>query len=145
MEFDSISPAISGVVGGMLATSLVARWSRNLPGGYRGKSRQRLAREHRASIWTANALFFVGLFSGVALYPLGGFANTDWRPLLWGFGLASVLPLLAIAVVSLLSGRRLKEAFVAFALGQGSPVWVTYLPLGAGVVAFGFAVADLAS
>ncbi|HCR33966.1 MAG TPA: hypothetical protein DIV57_11390, partial [Stenotrophomonas sp.] len=67
MEFDSISPAISGVMGGMLATSLVARWSRNLPGGYRGKSRQRLAREHRASIWTANALFFVGLFSGVAL------------------------------------------------------------------------------
>lgn len=69
----------------------------------------------------SNVLFFIGLCSGIALYPMGGFENTDWRPLLLGFGLASVLPLLALAVVSLLSGRNVKEAYVAFALGQGSP------------------------
>lgn len=88
-------------------------------------------------------MFFVGLCFGVALYRIGGFGNTDWRPLLWGFGLASVLPLLALALVSLASGRSIKEAYVAFALGQGSPLWATYGILSAGVVAFAFAVASL--
>lgn len=143
MEFDSIRPVISGVLGGIIATWLTSRWARNLPTSYNGRSRAALLRQHRPAIWTANVLFFVGLCFGVALYRIGSFANTDWRPLLWGFGLASVLPLLAIAFVSFVSGRRTKEAYVAFALGQGSPLWATYGILGAGVVAFGFAVASL--
>jgi hypothetical protein len=40
-------------------------------------------------------------------------------------------------------GRSVKEAYVAFAWGQGSPIWATYGILGAGVVAFVFAVAAL--
>ncbi len=143
MEFDSIRPAISGVIGGIIATWLTSRWARNLPSHYQGWSRAYLLRRHRPAIWTANALFFIGLCCGIALYPMGGFANTDWRPLLLGFGLASVLPLLALAVVSLLSGRNVKEAYVAFALGQGSPLWVTYGILGAGAVSFFFALASL--
>lgn len=144
MDIESISPVVGGVVGGILATWLTSRWSRNLPTGYRGSSRARLRTQHRLAIWTANVMLFVGLFSGLALYPLYGLAQTDWRPVLWMFGLASVLPLLAIAVVSFYSGRRLKEAYVAYALGQGAPLWVTYVPLGAGLVAFGFALATLA-
>ena len=143
MEIDSISPVISGVIGGMIATWLTSRWARNLPTSYNRKSRNTLLKQHRPAIWSANVLFFVGLCFGVALYRVGGFANTDWRPLLWGFGLASVLPLLALAVVSLISGRSAKEAYVAFAWGQGSPIWATYGLLGAGVVAFAFAVAGL--
>lgn len=144
MDIDSIIPTLCGTIGGMIATWLVARWSRNVPAGYGGTSRQRLGRKHRPAIWTASVMLFIGLFAGVALYPLGGFASTDARPLLWAFGLASVLPLFTIALVSLLSGHRLKEAYVAYALGQGSPLWVMYVPLGAGLVAFGFAVAGLA-
>ncbi len=98
MEFDSIHPVISGIVGGMIATWLTARWARNLPASYNRKSRDVLLRQHRPAIWTANVSFFAGLCFGIALYRIGGFVNTDWRPLLWGFGLASVLPLLAIAV-----------------------------------------------
>lgn len=143
MEFDSIRPAVSGVIGGIIATWLTSRWARNLPSYYQGWSRACLLRRHRPAIWTANALFFIGLCFGIALYPLGGFENTDWRPLLLGFGLASVLPLLALAIVSLLSGRNVKEAYVAFALGQGSPLWATYGMLGAGAVAFFFALASL--
>lgn len=143
MEFDSIRPAISGVIGGIIASWLTSRWARNLPSHYKGWSRNYLLRRHRPAIWTANALFFIGLCSGIALYPMGGFANTDWRPLLLGFGLASVLPLLALAFVSLLSGRNLNEAYVAFALGHGSPLWATYGILGAGTVAFFFALASL--
>ena len=142
MGFDAISPAVSGVIGGIIATWLTSRWSRNLPSHFNFKSRDALARQHRPAIWVANAMFFVGLFSGIGLYQWGGFAETDWRPLLLGFGLASVLPLLSVAAVSVLSGRSIKEAYVAFAWGQGSPLWATYGILGAGVVAFVFAVAS---
>ena len=143
MEFESIRPIVSGVIGGAIATWLTARWARNLPSHYGRKSRELLAKQHRPAIWIANTLFFVGLFVGIGLYKWGGFENTDWRPLLIGFGLASVLPLAAIALLSLFGGRNVKEAYVAFALGQGSPLWATYGILGAGVVAFVFGVASL--
>ena len=67
------------------------------------------------------------------------------RPYLrWlGFGLASVLPLLAIFIVSILSGRDPREGYVAFSFGQGMPLWATYGLLGAGSVAFVFALASL--
>ena len=143
MEFDAIRPVISGVIGGIIATWLTSRWARTLPTSYNSKSRKTLAKQHRPAIWVANILFFAGLCFGVALYRIGGFADTDYRPMLWGFGLASVLPLLALAAVSLVCGRSTKEAYIAFALGQGSPLWATYGILGAGVVAFAFAVASL--
>lgn len=105
MEFESIRPVLSGVAGGIIATWLTSRWSRRLPSRHNGKSRDSLLRQHRPAIWTANTLFFLGLIFGVALYRIGGFDNTDWRPLGLGFGLASVLPLLAIFIVSILSGE----------------------------------------
>lgn len=145
MDFESIRPALSGIIGGMVATWLVSYWSRRLPASYKSKSRQTILRQHRTAIWAANSLFFVGLFSGIALYWIGDFADTDHRPMLWAFGLASVLPLVAIGLVSLLSGRRATEAYVAFSWGQGSPIWATYGLLGAGVIAFGFAVASLST
>jgi hypothetical protein len=143
MDFDAIRPVLSGVVGGAIATWLTARLARNLPSHYGSKPRELLAKRHRPAIWVANALFFVGLLSALALYKWGGFADTDWRPLLLGSGLASVLPLAALPLVSVVCGRSVKEAFVAFAWGQGSPIWATYGILGAGVVAFVFAVAAL--
>ena len=141
MEFDSIRPVISGVIGGMIAAWLTSRWAYGLPTQYGKKSRETLCQQHRLAIRVANVLFFVGLCIGIALFPLGRFADADWRPFLLGFGLASVLPLAAIGVISLLSGRDIKEAYVAFAWGQGTPLWTTYGILGAGVVAFVFAVA----
>lgn len=118
MDFESIRPALSGIIGGMVATWLVSYWSRRLPASYKSKSRQTILRQHRTAIWAANSLFFVGLFSGIALYWIGDFADTDHRPMLWAFGLASVLPLVAIGLVSLLSGRRATEAYVAFSWGK---------------------------
>ena len=143
MEFDSIRPIISGILGGIIATWLTSRWARRLPASYNQKSRDVLLKQNRAAVWTANGLFLAGLCFGIALYRIGGYANTDWRPLLWGFGLASVLPLLALALVSVACGRNPREAYVAFAWGQDTPIWVTYGILGAGVVAFVFAVASL--
>ena len=143
MDLASIRPVLSGAAGGAIATLLVSYWSRRLPTSYGSKPRAILLHQHRAAVWAANTLFLTGVCIGVALYPIGGFADTDVRPMLWGFGLASVLPLLSIYLVSAFSRRNIKEAFVAFSWGQGSPIWATYGVLGAGVVAFAFAVASL--
>lgn len=143
MEFESIRPVLSGVAGGIIATWLTSRWSRRLTSRHNGKSRDALLRQHRPAIWTANTLFFLGLIFGVALYRIGGFDNSDWRPLGLGFGLASVLPLLAIFIVSILSGRDPRAGYVAFSFGQGMSLWATYGLLGAGSVAFVFALASL--
>lgn len=133
MEIPPWGPAVSGVVGGIIATGLVAYWARGLQTHYRGWSRAALRRRHRTTIRVANTLFFAGLLGGVALYPLGGFASNDHRPAFLGFGFASLLPLLALIVIPLLTGRNIREAFVAFAVGQGAPVWATYLPLAGGL------------
>lgn len=143
MDFDVIRPVISGLVGAIITSWLVSRWSRTLPRSYRGQTRRELARQHRAAVRAANGLFMAGLLIGVGLYWYPGFASTDWRPACLGFGLASVLPLVAIAVISRARNKGLKEAYVAFALGQDTPIWVTYGILGAGVVAFCFAVSAL--
>lgn len=143
MDFDAIRPVISGLIGAIITSWLVSRWARTLPQSYRGKTRTGLARQHRAAIRAANGLFLAGLFIGVGLYSYPGFASTDWRPACLGFGLASVMPLFAIAVISRARNKSLKEAYVAFALGQDTPIWATYGILGAGVVAFCFAVPAL--
>ena len=143
MDFETIRPAISGVVGGTIASWLVAWWARRLPDRYRGWTREQLLARNRSAVWTANALFFLGLCSGVGLYAWGDYPNSDWRPCALGFGLASVLPLLALLLFPLLRGRSVSESFVAFALGQGTPMWATYGILGPGVVAFVVAVVAL--
>ncbi len=140
MEIPPWGPAVSGVVGGIIATGLVAYWARRLQTHYRGWSRAALRRRHRTTIRVANTLFFAGLLGGVALYPLGGFASNDHRPAFLGFGFASLLPLLALIVIPLLTGRNIREAFVAFAVGQGAPVWATYLPLAGGLVCLAVAL-----
>lgn len=134
MDIPAWGPTVGGVTGGVIATWLVVYWARGLQTHYRGWSRAALRRRHRTTIWTANILLFVGLLAGVALYPLGGFASNDHRPALIGFGLASLLPLLALVIIPFLTGRSVRESFVAFALGQGAPVWATYLPFAGGLV-----------
>jgi hypothetical protein len=143
MEFDSIRPVISGVAGGAIASWLVARWARTLPTHYGSKPRELLLQQHRAAVYTANVLFMAGLVFAIWLYTTGRFADTDPRPMAIGYGLASVGPLLSLAVVSLLTGRSVREAYVAFALGQGSPIWATYGILAPGVVALVWGLAKL--
>lgn len=143
MEFDAIRPILSGVIGGAIATWLAGRWAKRLPSHLGSKSREQLLHQHRTAVFVANALFFLGLCIGIALYPLGGFASTDWRPFGLGVGIASLSPLLALPLVSVLKGQSPRGAYVAFAWGQGSPLSVTYGLLGAGSVTFFWAAARL--
>lgn len=142
MDFGSIQPVLSGIVGATIATLIGSYLSRRFPQSYDSKSRESLLKEHRLAIRIANASFFVALCFGIALYPLGGYARNDWRPLLLGIGLGSVLSLLLLPLVSLLGGRSAREAYVAYGCSEGFPLWVTYGLLGAGVVAFVFALVN---
>ena len=143
MEFDSIRPILSGLAGAAIAGWLATRWARTLPQGYRSKTREQLLRDHKVAVYTANALFLAGLFFGIALYKLGGYASSDPWPMAIGFGVASAAPLLALIVISALSGRSVKEAYVAFAWGQGTPIWATYGVLGLGLLALIWGLAKL--
>ncbi|TCZ80379.1 hypothetical protein [Lysobacter sp. N42] len=143
MEFDSIRPVISGLLGGTIASWLVARWARTLPSHYGAVPRESLLRRHRVAVYTSNGLFLGGLGFALWLYTAGGFAETDPRPMAIGYGIASTGPLLALTLISLVTGRSIREAYVAFAWGQGSPIWATHGILVPGVVALIWGLAKL--
>lgn len=143
MDLQMWGPVESGLIGAAVATVLTGWWSRRVPSHYQGWSRAALYRRHRTEVRIANGLFIAGLLLGVALYPLGEYARTDPRPLLLGFGLASLMPLMALVVVPWLSARSIRAAFVAFSHGQGAPLWVAFPPLAAGLVALCFGIVGL--
>jgi len=143
MEFDSVRPILSGLAGAAIAGWLATRWARTLPHGYRSKSREQLLKDHRVAVYTANTLFLAGLFLGIGLYKLGGYESTDPWPMAIGFGVASAAPLLALVAIPSLSGKSVKEAYVAFAWGQGTPIWATYGVLGLGLLALMWGLAKL--
>ena len=139
MEFDSYRPIITGLVGGLIATWLTARWAKTLPREFSGKSNERLSRDHRLAVWLANALFLAGLGIGLAMYKIGGYPGTDLTPLFLGFGFSGSMPLAALLIVPRIRGQRPAEAFYAFSVGQQSPMAVTYgiLAMGAVMLPFG--------
>jgi hypothetical protein len=126
MELDSYRPIITGLIGGVIATWLMARWAKNLPQTFSGKSNGQLLHEHRWAVWLANALFLAGIGIALVMYKIGGYPGTDLTPILLGFGLAGVMPVLALLAVPLARGQRPAEALYAFSVGQHSPMGVTY-------------------
>lgn len=126
MDFESIRPVFSGVVGGALAIVFCHVLSRWVPQVCNGKSAATLIREYRVAIWLANALFFGGILAGIAIYQLGFLENSDWRGLALGAGGGSVAALLALPLLALAAGHSPKEAYVAFAVSQRAPMVLVY-------------------
>jgi hypothetical protein len=126
MDVSTFRPVVSGLIGAAVSIWLTRRWAKTLPTTFASKSIAKIVEENRTAVRVANAMFFVGLFTGVALYQFAGYSNRDWRPLAIGFGVACTMPQIALATIAWLSGRQAKEAFVAFSIGQGTPMWATY-------------------
>src|SRR5690606_7063833 len=101
MDFDSIRPVISGLIGASVAVWLTSRWQKSLPKHLAGKSNEDLARRHKLAVLVANALFFIGLGIGLAMYKLGGYPGTDMTPLFVGFGFSGFMPIAALAAIPL--------------------------------------------
>jgi hypothetical protein len=123
-------PVVSGLSGSVITVLLMRRWAKTLPTTYASKPIQQISQEHRLSVTLGKALFLAGLCIGVAMYQFGGYGNHDMTPLAAGLGFACAAPIAAIWIISKLQGRDPREAFVAFSIGQGVPMWATYGSLG---------------
>lgn len=143
MDFESIRPILSGLLGGILAILFCNALSRWVPQICNGKSAETLIRENRVAIWLANALLFAGLLASIAIYQVGFLLNDDWRGGGLGAGGGCIVALAMLPVVALVTGHSPKEAYVAYAISQRTPITLLYGILVLGVVLFATAVASL--
>lgn len=117
---------ISGIVGGMLGIifcALLARW---IPLVFNGKTRSQLLDENRLSIVLANISFLSGILGGIALYFYKIFQNNDWRGIFIGSGSGVLAAIFFILTITLIRNGNVKEAYVAYAVSQGAPLFVIY-------------------
>lgn len=142
MDFDSVRPILSGIVGGGIALWLAARWQRRQSSAER-RSSEALGRTHRLASIIASVLFFSGLIFAIALYKIGGFKSTDWAPLGLGVGGGCFAALIALGLVPLIRRQSIKDSFLAFAASEQASPLAIYVILASGSVGFFFAAAKL--
>jgi membrane-associated HD superfamily phosphohydrolase len=136
MEIESIRPILSGLLGGLLAIFFCNALSRWIPQICNGKSAEILIRENRVAIWLANALLFGGLIASIAIIQTGLLLNDDWRSAGLGAGGGCIAALAVLAAMALVTGHSPKEAYVAYAISQRTPMALLYGILVVGVVSF---------
>lgn len=143
MNFESIRPLLSGLAGGKIAIFVcraIARW---VPEVCNGKGADALIQENRVGIWFANTFFFVGILVAIAIYQMGFLANDDWRGGALGVGAGSLIALILLPLPTLWRGNSPKEAYVAYAISQKTPIVLLYGIFVMCVFFFTVAVADL--
>nr|WP_315495289.1 hypothetical protein [uncultured Rhodoferax sp.] len=126
MEIELIRPAISGLAGGLIAIIFCRALAEWVPEVCNGKSAQTLIRQNRPGIWLANIFFLGGILAGIAIYQLGFLPNSDWRGFALGIGGGSICALLALLLMALATRHSPKEAYVAFAVSQQTPIAILY-------------------
>jgi len=126
MDIESVRPVISGLIGGAIAIAFCRTISRWTPREYAGKRAESLVRQHRPAIWLANACLFSGLLAGIAIYQGGLLADDDWRGIAIGAGGGCCTALLVLPAIALLRGRRVRDAYVAYAMAQRTPAPLLY-------------------
>lgn len=140
MNFDTLRPILSGLIGATVAAWLVTKWARWVPQKVGQKGREQLLNEHKTAIRLANVLGFSGMLLGLGCYLSGWLPDNDWRGAGLGVGLWSVLSVGSLAATSVARGSEaVKESLVAYAISQQTPAWVLFGLLGlffiAGVMA----------
>jgi hypothetical protein len=144
MEIESIRPILSGTLGGLLAIYFCNALSRWVPKVCNGKSADTLTGENRVAIWIANSFFFLGILGGIAIYSLGYLPNDDWRGLAVGTGGGSIAALAVFPAFAIGQRRSVKEAYVAYAISQQTPLMLVFGILMTCIALFAAAVGSLA-
>jgi hypothetical protein len=124
-------PVVSGFAGSVISLLLMRRWAKTLPTTYASKPIEQISQENRFTVTLANSVFIAGLGVGFAMYQFRGYDSHDFTPIAVGFGIACAAPIAIIWAISKRQGRSCREAFVAFSIGQGVPMWATYGSLAA--------------
>lgn len=122
MDFDTIRPIISGLLGATVAAWLSVKWAKRLPHANDRGKQTKLARDQKVVICCANIGAGLGLATGLILY-FGGFLDShDWRGLGVTAGLTALLPLLVIVIGNLRGGvRQVGAGLSAYSLAQKTP------------------------
>lgn len=142
---ESWGPALSGVIGGVLATWLCAAWAKWVPSVCNRNDANTLLRQNRIGIVLANLVCFAGLCLAIAVYALDYFPNNDWRGFALGAGFAFSSPVLVLPLCASIAGRAPREALVAFAISQKTPMAVLHFIFVLGTVMLVAAVTSLLS
>lgn len=131
MDFDTIRPFVSGLIGATIAGWLAVKVAGRLPYAKNTAKQRALVDEERLTIRYANIGAGIGLGIGLMFY-FGGFLDrNDWRGIGVGGGLMGLLPLLVIVGRNLHGGiQSIKNGFVAFAISQKTPVFLLLLFMG---------------
>lgn len=131
MDFDTIRPVISGLIGAAIAGWLAAKWSQRLPHAKNSRKQRALVEEQGLVLRWANIGAGLGVGIGLLLY-VGGFLDQhDWRGLGLCLGLTALLPMMVIAVGNLRGGpQAIKNGFLAFAVVQKTPAKLLFPLIG---------------
>lgn len=142
MEFDSIRPVISGLIGGAITIAYAAWWERRRSSSQRF-SDEELIGNYRVVSHAANVMFFCGIAVALGMYFFKQFDSHDWRPLGLGFGGGCAGSLLCLTIMPLLTRQHIGEAYSAFALMQKVPLWLLLPVFVGGTVVFFVAALSL--
>ena len=123
MEFDSVRPVITGVIGGLLSLWLIRRWAPHVPQAYNSKTAEQLAAENRVGIIAGNVLFIGAILVGLYLFNSGQVPSNSWRHFFLLMGVALLATVAAVLLPTIGKGRgRAIEAVIAFAIAERIPL-----------------------
>ena len=133
MEFASILPVISGMIGGVIAVWFGSYMSRKLPRSWSGITTEALVVKHKVVIYLSNAAVILGIFFGLFLYFQGYFDKNDWRGMGIGLGVSCLGLIFILLTWSIIRGYRITELFFAYGAAQKMPLWLLAHLLGCGI------------
>jgi len=123
LEFDSVRPVITGVIGGLLSLWLIRRWAPHVPQAYNSKTAEQLAAENRVGIIAGNVLFIGAILVGLYLFNSGQVPSNSWRHFFLLMGVALLATVAAVLLPTIGKGRgRAIEAVIAFAIAERIPL-----------------------
>jgi hypothetical protein len=127
MDFDTIRPIISGLIGATIAGWLAVKWAKRLPHATNHTKQQKLAREQRGVVLAANIGAGIALATGLVLYLGGILDNRDWRGFGLMMGLVAFLPSLVIVLCNLRGGvGQIRDGFLAYSIAQKTPPFLLF-------------------
>ncbi len=136
MNFDSIRPILSGLIGAKIGRRLAVMWAEWLPHANDQARQQKLLKGQAKVIRFANIGAGIGAASGLMLY-FGGFVDShDWRGFGLMLGLTALLPLLVILFGNAHGGIScVRTGFSGYSLAQKTPPAVLFPLMGLMIVA----------
>ncbi|QQL44063.1 hypothetical protein [Sulfuriroseicoccus oceanibius] len=127
MDFDTIRPILSGLIGATIAGWLAIKLAKQLPHAENQTKQRKLAKDHRHVILAANIGAGIALATGLIIYLGGILDDRDLRGLGLTMGLMAFLPSLVIVIGNFRGGtQQISDGFMAYSLAQKTPPFLLF-------------------